>query len=206
MSTRITSGISSKRARESLIRILFAKSNGISATYSYTELKEAYLHRIHKLHPDKHRHRRGQNEELETQSSVDSNCTNAKLFIELKNAWEEYDRLMKLNKLRTDTQNNTNSNLEQEASFTRFGVGCSFSDSPSERDIRNEIMEQACRGWFSGGELTTGENEAAKMNGNVKQSDLEMLDVDMFVEMKEEVSQRDTRKSLVQDLERCTRR
>jgi hypothetical protein len=33
-----------------------------------------------------------------------------------------------------------------------------------------------------------------------------MLDVDMFVEMKEEVSQRDTRKSLVQDLERCTRR
>ena len=31
-------------------------------------------------------------------------------------------------------------------SFTRFGVGCSFSDSPQERAERASLMEQASRG------------------------------------------------------------
>jgi len=51
-----------------------------------------------------------------------------------------------------------------------FGVGCSFADTPEERIRRNEIMDQACRGWFTDGYLqepiVMEQNEERKYNEN----------------------------------------
>jgi len=54
-----------------------------------------------------------------------------------------------------------------------FGVGCSFDDSPTERDLRNDIMDQACRGWFSSGSIAhrltsidTGADNIPENDGN----------------------------------------
>ena len=44
--------------------------------------------------------------------------------------------------------------LSVQNNFTMFGVGCSFSDSPTEQMHRTEIMDQASRGWFSSGQLS----------------------------------------------------
>jgi len=90
-------------------------------------------------------------------------------FIELKNAWEEYHASVRIAKHRRNNGNEGNNNninsrneddfwkkeeeKEEENYFTMFGVGCSFDDSPEERDLRHEIMEQASRGWFSSGSL-----------------------------------------------------
>mmetsp|Transcript_40435 Transcript_40435/g.87326 ORF Transcript_40435/g.87326 Transcript_40435/m.87326 type:complete len:338 (-) Transcript_40435:445-1458(-) len=97
-------------------------------------------------------------------------------FIELKNAWEEYHASVRsiakhhrnnVNEGNNNNNNNINSSNikqysdedddfweeEEENDFTMFGVGCSFDDSPEERDLRHEIMEQASRGWFSSGSL-----------------------------------------------------
>ena len=62
-----------------------------------------------------------------------------------------------------------------------FGVGCSFDDSPEERDLRNDIMDQACRGWFSSGAIEegvvkVGMNDASRdgiMGGNAQDGDEE---------------------------------
>ena len=47
------------------------------------------------------------------------------------------------------------SNNFEEGNFTMFGVGCSFSDNDQEKDLRNEITDQACRGWFSAGAISS---------------------------------------------------
>ena len=54
------------------------------------------------------------------------------------------------------------------ANFTQFGVGCSFSDNEEERALRNEITDQACRGWFSSGLVSSGVSPAE--NASVSQS------------------------------------
>ena len=61
----------------------------------------------------------------------------------LQDAWMDYETLAKVMK-KVD-------NKGADASFTLFGVGCSFSDNDQERERRNEIMDQAGRGWFSAG-------------------------------------------------------
>lgn len=72
-------------------------------------------------------------------------------FVDLKEAWDDYEKIAKLmkNKSDRDTQNN----------FTMFGVGCSFSDNPDEQRRRSEIMDQAGRGWFSAGQIGEATNE-----------------------------------------------
>ncbi|KAL3777002.1 hypothetical protein HJC23_006777 [Cyclotella cryptica] len=179
MSSRVTNAIASRKARETLLRLLFTTNHGTPAEteasnhYSYTKLRAAYLAKVHAMHPDKlqSRHRNSNNNDNlnESHNSQNKNAdNNAHLkFIELKNAWEEYDAIMKDHvKLshhpRTD---DASSSSEQDTiandmgSFTLFGVGCSFADNPQEREYRNEIMEMACRGWIPSGSLSCGGGE-----------------------------------------------
>jgi hypothetical protein len=69
-----------------------------------------------------------------------------KKFVELQEAWSVYERYAKILKQSGDA----------DASFTMFGVGCSFSDNERERTLRAEITDQACRGWFCSGVLKSG--------------------------------------------------
>ena len=156
--------ISAKRARDTLMLLLFTETETTSkgTKLSYSALKEAYLEKAQELHPDKNRHKRYEWGE-DNASACRLNRSRETEFIELKNAWEEYDKIAKLSKLTNHSATHAEK-CTDEASFTLFGVGCSFSDSPTERDYRNEIMEQACRGWFSSGELTTGMLEPCREN------------------------------------------
>lgn len=184
------------------------------------------MDKVHKLHPDKNRHEHG-GADTSSVNQRDASSNNARKFIELKHAWEEYDKIMKLNRLSNisahDNKADSN-NDEDEASFTLFGVGCSFADSPSEREYRNEIMEQACRGWFSSGELATGmlESKATdatglciEAEGSAREASIEIIGDELFIgnfEEKEEAhycksnNKSGSRKSLVQDLDRFKRR
>ena len=220
MSTR--AGISATRARETLMRLLFTDCSAINGRLSHAALKEAYLDRVHKLHPDKNRHRHENNASTEF---VTSSAGNGRKFIELKNAWEDYDKIVKLNKLTNQSSEIGDGKTFEEASFTLFGVGCSFADSDSERDYRNEIMEQACRGWFSRGSLATGMLDGRRKtsmitdigstddwDGSVDSDDVtagtEMernaADDDSYI--KDEVAKSAGRKSLVQDFEKLRKR
>ena len=100
---------------------------------------------------------------------------------------------------------------EYDNDFTLFGVGCSFSDSPQERKLRDEIMDQACRGWFPSGTLThsDGEKTIKEVMKSPQQSYTKLSDDDMFVQekMSEESDSANVyndnvqvKKSLVQDL------
>ena len=114
-------------------------------------------------------------------------------FIELKNAWEEYHASVRMAQRRYDdssserNKNNSQDNeWEEEENFTMFGVGCSFADSPEERDLRFEITDQACRGWFPSGTISYPESDSQKFNSNpsLKQHiirDMELSDNNMFV-------------------------
>lgn len=158
------------------------------------------------MHPDKVAHRK---EGQRTSSHL--------RFIELKNAWEDFDSIAKQhssvsnnNKQHQSTEAET---LDEEGCFTTFGVGCSFADSEEEKDLRNEFMEQACRGWLSSGSLAHGESSNASKRESGVNTTL-LSEDDMFIRSekeKEEGSdeqgmQLANRKCLVQNVEKFKRR
>jgi hypothetical protein len=190
--SRAGSASHSRKVKERLVKALFGKEyskHGPSAhqkldfaSYTYEQLRKAYIEKIQLLHPDKYQSREFRNMEREEQTSVyfherkpwDEiepttwlNTQDAmkqknprdkqQAFVDLKDAWDEYDKIAKVMKkgIGRETQSN----------FTMFGVGCSFSDSPDEQQKRAEIMDQACRGWFSAGQLpatiTNGNDETS---------------------------------------------
>ncbi|KAL9186219.1 hypothetical protein ACHAXT_005457 [Thalassiosira profunda] len=143
--------------------------------HSYATLRAAYLQRVHDMHPDKVMHRDQQQSSSEEGAAHQHNNNLAKdahlQFIELKHAWEEYHASVRLVHDTGSTTANPQSSgqddgywEEDEESFTLFGVGCSFADNPEERALRDEIMDQACKGWFSSGSLSheegAGERDA----------------------------------------------
>ena len=67
-----------------------------------------------------------------------------------------------------------------QSDFTKFGVGCSFSDSEEERALRSEITDQACRGWFSSGLLSAREESDKKIS--IKATTTSLIDDNLFVE------------------------
>mmetsp|Transcript_37529 Transcript_37529/g.78955 ORF Transcript_37529/g.78955 Transcript_37529/m.78955 type:complete len:140 (+) Transcript_37529:388-807(+) len=83
---------------------------------THDEIKRNYLRRAIELHPDSHG---GESDQ----------------FIELQSAWERYEHTVKPS-LQGDGP----------GSFTKFGVGCSFTDSSEERDERQTIMDMAAYG------------------------------------------------------------
>ena len=173
-STRAASAASSRRTKQRLVQFLFGpKYSGKGreahkkldhASYSFDELRAAFLERAHEIHPDK---RRGDTTETDTSGHHE--------FVELQSAWAEYEKLAKMM-----TKVGSGSS---DANFTLFGVGCSFSDNESERDKRSQIMDEAARGWFTSGIITetaTSSNEnGGTSNGPMREASI--VDDDLFV-------------------------
>mmetsp|Transcript_54500 Transcript_54500/g.157600 ORF Transcript_54500/g.157600 Transcript_54500/m.157600 type:complete len:207 (-) Transcript_54500:36-656(-) len=142
-SSRAYRAVSSRQLKQQVVKLIFGPQYAKkgpeahrlldASIYSYADLKKAYLSRIQEIHPDKIK--KGS---LEAESMTRS-------FQELQEAWSKYEELAKLMK--------SPGNGNEEANFTMFGVGCSFSDSEEERALREEFTEQACRGWLSSGML-----------------------------------------------------
>ena len=161
MSTRAASAANSLRAKQALVKVLFAhKYSGKGpqarkmldhSIYTYDELRAAYLERVQQLHPDKYHDKRTLNDSV-TMDKEDAK----RQFVDLREAWNRYEDVAKLMK-------RVSGGDETAANFTLFGVGCSFSDNEEERNLRNEIMDQASRGWFSSGSLV--ERDSEKENG-----------------------------------------
>lgn len=172
--TRAASAASSRKAKQELVRLLFGPKyyrRGPEAhrmldhsIYTHADLKSAYLARIQELHPDKRRN------ETQFSSASDRDAE----FISLQEAWSNYETFAKaLTKV---------SNGSREADFTLFGVGCSFSDNDAERERRNEITDQACRGWFAAGQIGVGDHDSSFETGQRKDGDTtSLLDDDMFM-------------------------
>ena len=153
------------------------------AAYSYTDLRKAYFERIQLLHPDKKSQIQSRGDDTKSKVSTDNHWRNVEEsikqrprtvtdastrsllkhknsneeFIALKDAWEDYYALAKS----MHKNKNKDSARRVDSDFTMFGVGCSFSDSPAERKLRSDIMDQACRGWLSAGQLQAGADSAS---------------------------------------------
>eukprot|EP00978_Attheya_sp_CCMP212_P015762 scaffold40806_cov53-Attheya_sp.AAC.4 len=158
-----------------------------SASYTYQELRAAYLQRLQQWHPDKHHHHYSysptENDDDDDDNSDPSSLTAAastdkmnsfvstdyeddrqqqrqqkkELFVELQEAWANYESAAKLLKRVGDGGS-------ADANFTMFGVGCSFADSEEERKIRDAITDQACRGWFRSGLLSPSSSDVSDNN------------------------------------------
>jgi hypothetical protein len=95
-------------------------------------------------------------------------------FVELKEAWQRYEELAKRMR-RVEKGDN------EASSFTMFGVGCSFSDNDEERAQREEIMDQACRGWFSSGALGNADDEIDQEEKTFTKQQVSLCHDDYFV-------------------------
>ena len=191
MSTRATSAITSRRAKQELVRLLFGAQlagKGPEAhrkldpsIYSYADLRTAYLDRLHSTHPDKFAHKKrkdaGENGAATLQSHKDESHGR---FVELQDAWDRYEKMARMMK-------KVSKGDKEEANFTMFGVGCSFSDSPEEREARAVIMDQACRGWFSSGQISEISTVRTKddTNRELAGERVSLADDDLFVSMEE---------------------
>ena len=266
MSSRVTSAIASRKARENLVRLLFPQDHFVDSRrrpktcapstspvehdidrhnhrhrrrpndnvlsahntadnlkrHSYSQLRSAYLQKVHEMHPDKMA--------SQTKKNVPEDYKNAHLqFIDLKHAWEEYHasvRIIQRKKNDDLTTNNMESTNDDEFwevndDFTMFGVGCSFADSEEERNLRNKIMDQACQGWFSSGSLTGEKALGYDVNTNtatdskqqqksLSQPQLKLCDDDMFVSSEDEQSAKEdppkNKKCLVQNVDSFRRK
>ena len=178
--TRAASAASSHRAKQELVRLLFGRQyyrRGPDAhrrldhsIYTHAELKSAYLQRLQELHPDKRRNQILAHKMENNNNNMDEASQE---FISLQEAWRRYEEFAKaLTKV---------SNGSASANFTQFGVGCSFSDNEAERDRRSEITDQACRGWFSAGEIGVGGNDSSSSSPTTTKTTMSLLDDDMFV-------------------------
>lgn len=86
--------------------------------------------------------------------------------------------------------------------FTMFGVGCSFSDTPIEREKRNEIMDQASKGWFPSASLSQSGEKSHVDHHESTQSYTKLSDDDLFMQQQtteEGTSTVEMKKTLVQE-------
>jgi hypothetical protein len=173
MSTRTITGLSSRTAKAEVVRLLFGSKyaeKGPQAhrmldptIYSYDDLKKNYLERLQAIHPDKFKHTPNNHRDFPDNEM--------KLqFVDLQNAWAKYEKVARMMK---------KVGKGEAANFTRFGVGCSFSDTPEERAQRDEIMDQAGRGWFSAGALS----ETSEMNAACVPPPSALMDTDWFIDV-----------------------
>lgn len=185
--TRAARAATSRQVKQELVRLLFGKKYSRTgpeghkkldhAAYSYSDLKRAYFAQLQEIHPDKHK-------SIDTETDNNNNkssSNNNKVFLELQKAWDQYEELAReMEKVQAKGQTN----------FTKFGVGCSFSDNDEERALRSEITDQACRGWFSSGlisEEATSTSQTAKKNysnGFPTNGFISLVDDDLFIEVK----------------------
>ncbi|GFH52875.1 hypothetical protein CTEN210_09351 [Chaetoceros tenuissimus] len=157
---------SSQLVKKRLVKILFHKDNSRKgreahkkldyASYSYDDLRKAYIQKVQLLHPDTAKQTISSATEQkaydnlnwrDVQDTIDQSKTSNDHddFIELQEAWNAYEKNAK--SMKKGMRDKAPSN------FTMFGVGCSFSDSAEEQKLRADIMDQACRGWFTSGQI-----------------------------------------------------
>ena len=132
MSTRAGARFCAVNAERKLMKLLNLSNK--SGPFPRNEIKAEYLKAISEIHPDRAK-------------SDDQRKDFHSKFIILQQAWDAYDK--GIVKDRTSKAN-------ELGTFTKFGVGCSFSDSEEEKALRWEIMEQASKGWFPDGKLESG--------------------------------------------------
>jgi len=187
MNSRASSAATSRRARQDLVRLLFGQESTTSpaststaavdvsrfacrsqaldyARYSYAELRQVYLQKLQQWHPDKQ-----YSAKIERDSQLYANRHTR--FVELQNAWDTYNELVKVGETvdRDDAAAGDGGNSSRKTrDFTMFGVGCSFSDNETERALRNEIMDQAGRGWFSSGALTAEATSSSSSSSSTR--------------------------------------
>ncbi|KAL7492797.1 hypothetical protein ACHAWT_001954 [Skeletonema menzelii] len=166
MSTRVTSA-ASKRAKATLIELLFPRQQA-KQRYSHLQLRMAYLQKVHTIHPDKQR----------SSSSIRDEAAHEN-FVQLQNAWEAYNKSSRM--FRQSGHAKRYDDEEDNNDFIMFGVGCSFSDSPEERKLRDEIMDQACRGWLPSGALSHSDGEIEAKSPQPQQSSTKLSDDEMFM-------------------------
>lgn len=180
MSSGTSSGFraaSSGQVKQKLVRLLFgpkysrkgpqAHRKLDASIYSFVDLKKAYLNRVKEIHPDKTRKNVSMYEAEKMKRS----------FQELQEAWKQYEELARAMKT-------VGNGKETEANFTMFGVGCSFADTEEEKELRSEIMDQACRGWFSSGLLP--ESTSSQGNASIpfmKIRPVSLLDDNLFTDV-----------------------
>jgi len=168
---------SSQQLKKEVVRLLFSHKYARKgpeghrkldpSIYSFADLKKAYLGRIQEIHPDK----------LLQSHQHDTADALKQSFQELQGAWKKYEDLVKLMK--------APGNGDEEANFTMFGVGCSFSDTEAERTLREEFTEQACRGWLSSALLSESSerNQAADVPSSWKIKQISLLDEALFTDV-----------------------
>lgn len=162
--TRAGSAAIARRAKEEIVRVLFGSKVLGGEAHSYPKLRAAYLGRVQEIHPDKHKH---------NESTLSAESAKQQ-FNELQEAWNAYEKVVK-------TLSQTSNDVKVEADFTLFGVGCSFSDSETERALRNEITDQACRGWFSSGALSAANSADSAGETPTLKVPVSLVDDDMFI-------------------------
>jgi len=207
--TRAATAATSRDVKQKLMKLLFRDDhtelcpNG-HKRLEYKDLRRFYLKRLHAIHPDKIN---ANFSDVDTDQVVNQNReenfnpirSKEKLredFQELQNAWDRYDELSK-------SMGKVLQGEGAAANFTKFGVGCSFSDSEEEKALRREITDQLCRGWISTGlvssGLSTGNDDSFEINqqknritenatGGYKLKQKSLLDDSMFVEADHELS------------------
>ena len=164
---------SSKQVKQQVVQLLIGTKKSRqgagphhkldASLYSFSDLRKAYLERIQEIHPDKIYKDTEDVDELRYR------------FQELQQAWEQYEDLAK--------NMRAVGNGAEDANFTMFGVGCSFSDTEEERELRNEITEQACKGWLSSGLLETSTKAGGRSsNRSISVKPLSLVDDDLFVD------------------------
>jgi len=154
------------------------------ASYSYVELRDAYLKRIQLIHPDKctskttvsdHDQDSYNNDNHKTDQVTTSKNTDWNDFSigDESYKWDEikqkakkksdHDAFIELQEAwkkyeklaRSMQKGKSESEIRGvQENFTLFGVGCSFSDNNDEKYKRSKIMDQACKGWCASGALS----------------------------------------------------
>lgn len=176
--TRAARAATSRKVKQELVNLLFGKEYRKSSPeghrkldysiYSYDDLRKAYLQKLHLLHPDKQRNKVSENDQADRQE-----------FQQLHDIWSQYDEMAK-------SMMKVAGGDGESANFTMFGVGCSFSDSETERALRNDITDQACRGWFSSGLLaenaSQGELDETNATNNPASFSISLVDDSLFVD------------------------
>jgi hypothetical protein len=199
--SRAATAAISRDVKQKLVKLLF-RENTYSRTgcskrnehlnlsgYSYEDLRRAYLKRLQVIHPDKinanssidmNRRQSFKNQQYE-KNNVDPLHSKEELkreFQELQSTWDRYEELSKSMMKVIQGDGAT-------ANFTKFGVGCSFSDNEEEKALRNEITDQACRGWFSSGLVSSGlstENDGNRERDGQSSKQKSLIDDSMFVQ------------------------
>ena len=214
MTTRAASVANSRRAKQQLVNLLFKADLGGQgrdahrkldfASYTYNDLRNAYLTKIKNIHPDKVMHQRrdlpiSHNDNKDSilsdpatfttrtddqwnESTVEMNSDwddiintstpkkkSHEEFVELQAAWDAYEKIAKA--LQRGQSDSDIRGVQEN--FTRFGVGCSFSDNIEESHRRAEIMDQACQGWCSAGQLSESSSSEIEQNREALSNDMQ---------------------------------